>query len=389
MTRRREGSVLVYNGKRGKTFGIRYRDADGRRVSETLGSELEGWDRKRAAEALEERRVAVRTEGRRKLEPATFATFAREWLKSYPDAKDLKRSTRQGYESIVELHLIPELGRLQLAAVDARELDHYLDRKKALAPRTRNRHLNLLHSLFKAAEGRGLVRSNPVSAVERPREPRRRWRILTPAEIGAVERALTELVDEAEGEERAFAEQARVVFLTVVSAGLRCGEVLGLRWKDVALADPAGATLRVRETWVRGATDTPKSEKSERTIAIGQLAGELFDHRARTAYAGDDERVFCNPRSGGVLDERRYAATLRLALKRAGITDYVRPFHDFRHTSITNAAQAGMSPAALMARAGHSDFKTTQGYIDLAGETFREEAELLDARVFGQKLGQK
>jgi hypothetical protein len=48
-----------------------------------------------------------------------------------------------------------------------------------------------------------------------------------------------------------------------------------------------------------------------------------------------------------------------------------------------------MSPAALMARAGHSDFKTTQGYIDLAGETFREEAELLDARVFGQKLGQK
>jgi transposase len=162
-----------------------------------------------------------------------------------------------------------------------------------------------------------------------------------------------------------------------------------VRWRDVALADPAGATLRVRETWVRGATDTPKSEKSERTIAIGQLAGELFDHRARTAYAGDDERVFCNPRSGGVLDERRYAATLRLALKRAGITDYVRPFHDFRHTSITNAAQAGMSQAALMARAGHSDFKTTQGYIDLAGETFREEAELLDARVFGQKLGQK
>jgi hypothetical protein len=36
-----------------------------------------------------------------------------------------------------------------------------------------------------------------------------------------------------------------------------------------------------------------------------------------------------------------------------------------------------------MARAGHSDFKTTQGYIDLAGETFREEAELADERMFG------
>ena len=42
-----------------------------------------------------------------------------------------------------------------------------------------------------------------------------------------------------------------------------------------------------------------------------------------------------------------------------------------------------------MARAGHSDFKTTQGYIDLADETFREEAELLEERPFGQKSGQK
>ena len=99
--------------------------------------------------------------------------------------------------------------------------------------------------------------------------------------------------------------------------------------------------------------------------------------------------MFCHPRTGGVLDDRRYAITLRLALVRAKITDYVRPFHDGRHTSITNAAAAGVAPAALMARAGHSDFKTTQGYIDLAGETFREEADLLDARLFGPKSGQK
>ncbi|HEU4450925.1 MAG TPA: hypothetical protein VFR63_13220 [Gaiellaceae bacterium] len=37
-----------------------------------------------------------------------------------------------------------------------------------------------------------------------------------------------------------------------------------------------------------------------------------------------------------------------------------------------------------MKRAGHSDFKTTQGYIDLAGETFRAEAERLGARLWGE-----
>jgi integrase len=83
------------------------------------------------------------------------------------------------------------------------------------------------------------------------------------------------------------------------------------------------------------------------------------------------------------MDHKRYAATLKLALKRAKVEKTMRPFHDGRHTSITNAAAAGVSPAALMARAGHSDLKTTQGYIDLAGETFRNEAELADERMFG------
>jgi hypothetical protein len=118
--------------------------------------------------------------------------------------------------------------------------------------------------------------------------------------------------------------------------------ILGLRWRDVSLADPAGATLRVRETFVRGHVDTPKSEKSERTIAIGRLASELFDHRARTAYAGDDERAFCSPHAGGPLDPARYAATLRLALTRAKLDRPMRPFHDGRHTSITNSSAAGV-----------------------------------------------
>jgi integrase len=387
----RSGSVIRYRGKRGVTWSIRYRDADGRRISETLGREAEGWTERRAEETLEERRVQVRKEHRRKLEPVTFAVFAREWIDERDAERELKLSTRQGYRSIIEGHLIPALGARRLDSVDVAELERYkVAKRRDYAARTLNRHLNLLHSLFRAAARRGLVRMNPVADVDRPGEPRRRWRILSPVEIVRVERAFAELAGEAEDDERAWCEQARVVFLTVVSAGLRRGEVLGLRWCHVSLADPAGAVLRVRETFVRGRSDSPKSEKSERTLALGErLASELFDHRARSAYAGDDERVSCNPLTGGPLDPKRYAATLRFALARAKITDYVRPFHDGRHTSITNAAAAGTAPAALMARAGHSDFATTQLYIDLAGETFRDEAELLEARLFGQKSGQK
>jgi integrase len=106
-----------------------------------------------------------------------------------------------------------------------------------------------------------------------------------------VDKAFRALIEDASGEERRWREQVRVIFLTVIGAGLRRVEVLGLRWWDVSLADPAGPTLRVRETWVRSGRDTPKSEAGERTIALGnRLASELFDHRARTAYGADDDR---------------------------------------------------------------------------------------------------
>jgi hypothetical protein len=55
----------------------------------------------------------------------------------------------------------------------------------------------------------------------------------------------------------------------------------------------------VRKTWVCGAPDTPKSEAGERTLKLGAgVADELFQHRARSRFHGDDERVFCHPRTG-------------------------------------------------------------------------------------------
>ncbi len=272
----------------------------------------------------------------------------------------------EGYQAIAESHLIGAFGSLRVADLDVDRIERYVaaKRRKGLAPRTVNRHLNVLSPILNAAVRRGLLRSNPVALVDRPPEPRQRWRILSPAEVQAVERAYNELIGAAEAgsEERAHLETSRVVFLVTYGAGLRRGEILGLGWKSVGLGDQEGATLRVCETFVRGAVDTPKSEKSERTIALGpRLADELFQHLARSAFQGDDERVFVSPHRGSPLNPKRYAETLRAALGKAGVEGYVRPFHDGRHSSITNAAAAGTSPAALMARAGYSAFKTTQG----------------------------
>jgi integrase len=142
--------------------------------------------------------------------------------------------------------------------------------------------------------------------------------------------------------------------------------------------------LRVEETFVRNRAETPKSAASTRTIAIGPLIADvLFEHRGRSRFDADEDRVFCHLETGGPLDHKGYTEIFRAALVKAEITDEVRPFHDGRHTSITNAAAAGVAPDALQARAGYADLGTTQRYIDLAGVLFRDEAEAAEARMFG------
>ena len=58
----------------------------------------------------------------------------------------------------------------------------------------------------------------------------------------------------------------------------------------------------------------------------------------------------------------------------------MRPFHDLRHSAITNDAASGSSPIAVMTKAGHSDMRTTKRYLHLAGVVFRDEAERLEQR---------
>ena len=281
---------------------------------------------------------------------------------------------------------------MQLDSIDVSDVDAYVARKRrgGLSAASVNRHLNVLRRVCQLAVRAKKIRTNPVLVVERLDEPDRRlrWRRLQPEEVGAVARAFDDFIVEAEPDARPWVEQARVVFLVIYGLGLRRGEILG-RWRSVRLADPEHRpTLTVENATVRGRDGAPKSATSRRTLVLDEfLAGELFDHRGRSLYQGDDERVFCHPTRGSALDHKRYAKTFRAALERAGITDYVRPFHDGRHSAITDDAAAGNSGLAVMRRAGHSDFRVTQQYLDLAGVGFEEEADRAAARAFAHVPG--
>ena len=124
-----------------------------------------------------------------------------------------------------------------------------------------------------------------------------------------------------------------------------------------------------------------KSE-GERLIALSPaLIDALSEYWRRSAFQGDDELVFCHSTRGSMIDDVWWAARFGEALTAAGINGHVRPWHDLRHTAITNDAAAGSSELAVMAKAGHRSMSTTKTYLQLAGVVFRDEADALERRL--------
>jgi integrase len=355
------GSVIRYRGKHGVVFRIKYRDATGVQVMETVGAERDGMNEKNAREVLADRLSDVRRKGYRRPAPLTFAEYAARWYQEAAVRRDWKPRTVMQNKS-VERRLVAWFGPMRLAAIRPAQVSAYATAmlEDGYGPATVKRDLGSLHDLFKTALREGLAETNPAAGVEHPKKPRRRWRILTPAEVGAVLRAFDD-------------DQAQVMFLTLVLTGVRRGELLDLRWRDVDLVDNV---VRVEDS---------KTEEGIRSIALGAgLAEALWQHRRRSHFQGDDELVFCHPERGTRMLPQWFSKQFAKAREQAGIRDYVRPFHDLRHTAITQDAVAGTGPVALMAKAGHTDMATTKIYLHLAGTVFREEAAALERRMLGE-----
>ena len=217
--------------------------------------------------------------------------------------------------------------------------------------------------------------------------------VLSEVEIARLWTAYGELEAEAEVEapvgsaDAAWWRLARTITFTALGTAMRRGELLGTRWRDVQLLE---GRLHVREALVNGRVTTPKSRASRRLIELGPRTTELLaDHYARTAFAGEDERVFCHPELGTPLDPSKLTrAYLQPALERAGITKPFRAFHDLRHTALTHEAAAGNPLVYVQMKAGHSQSQITERYIHAAQVLFPGAAAKGEARMFALTDGE-
>lgn len=300
----------------------------------------------------------------------TLAEVGAAYVDHLEHVMERKRSTLQDNRGYLRRHLEPFFGDQSLARIDAPLVAAYLKRKRAegLSSKSVQNHLNFLHGLFKFAVKRGWAEANPVALVDRPRKAgpaSRRVRFLQPDELDAVIRAAPD--DELGPTERAL-------YLCAAMAGLRQGELLGLRWVDV---DWTASRIRVADSYTRGCFDSPKSHEGRSVPMADRLAGELDRHYTGSAYKGEEDLVFCHPRTGHVLDPSKLRKRFGRALARARVRQIT--FHELRHTFGTQMAAAGAPLRAIQEWMGHADAKTTEIYAHYApdpshGMAFAERA---------------
>lgn len=363
-------------GERRWFIDIRYRNPDGTKARFRKDATVQSLT---AARAEDHRRLALlattgkpyehaeapqvadvpRTKavGASKASVPTFRELAKSYLAEFAPSH-LKASTQKGYRKVIEAHLVPTLRDIrvdQIGAEDIRRLDTKLVQRKCRASTRRNAQAVLRSILFRYGEERGLA-----ITFRPPRLPR----------VGVtVSSTLT-------GDEvrRLFAvctRDERIAFLLAAYAGLRAGEIRGLRRRDVNLET---GMLVVRRSICAGETGAPKSGHQR----LVPLVVELRDAIGATSGKLDDA-VTSGPRRPWT--DTSLTKAFKLAAGRAGLEGW--RLHDLRHFFVTSCFRAGL-PAPLVQRlAGHEHLATTQRYAHLVELDVANVATRLEALGWG------
>lgn len=357
------GSLYVRRDAAGQEtwYGSWY--SGGRRIKRRVGPKRaagsrEGLTRRQAEAELREQIGKTQVKPRAG-EGLTVGEVASRYV-AHAERRGRKRSTTTNIESEARVHLEPFFGTRAMDSIvsaDVLDLIGTLE-GKGLSAKTIRNVIATLSALFNFARApqRRWAAENPCEGVELPAVPdRTEIRFLTLEEVDAVV---------AHAPKGMYQALDRTLFLTAAMTGLRKGELIALRWRDV---DWPAARIRIRQNYVRGEFGTPKSKRSTRSVPMAdEVGGALERHFKRSRFQGDGDLVFAHPTNGGPLPKANVTRRFRKALKAAGL-DQAHRFHDLRHTFGTRMAATGEVPMrTLQEWMGHRDLATTQIYADYA-----------------------
>jgi len=267
----------------------------------------------------------------------------------------------------MEKRVVPRVGTIKLKDFSAAHLDALYAtllreggaRRQGLSHRSVRYVHGILHRALVDAVEWGLLPRNPA---DRSRPPTQK----------AVDRARKEMAVWSAEELRSFLESVRherlyLGWLLAAMTGMRRGEVLGLRWRDVDLDT---GIVSVRQTLVdvdgRPELSHPKTPRSRRTIdldadtvaALRSWRTKQARDRLRWGELWQDLGLVLTREDGSWVAPDGWTGTFDRHVKAAALPR-IR-LHDLRHTHATLLLKAGVSPKVVSERLGHASAAFTR-----------------------------
>jgi len=293
-----------------------------------------------------------------------LSEYATEWVEQ---RAGLRAKTRQLYDGLVRLHIVPKLGGYALASLTPARIRSWRAGLLAagVGPVTVAKVYRLLRTILATAVEDRLIRTNPCNikgaSVERsPERP-----TLTVPQVLALADGMPD-------------RRYRLLVLLATFCSMRWGELAALTRHDL---DAADGWVHIRHGLVELGDGSllvgpPKTAAGRRTVAIpANLLPAVREHLAEFVGAGPTSLVFSGPK-GAPLRRSNFQKHWRAGLAAAGL-DGIH-FHDLRHTGNTLAANSGATLADLMARMGHASTRAALIYLHTTSQRDRVVADSLN-----------
>jgi len=343
------------SGKRTSRGAVIWHSADGSKPDSSYLTPREAEAELRRL--LEHEAVKSPTPRRSRGDVVTFADAAEKWLRHGEQKRNLKRSTVRDYRQALDAYLLPapegkrapdtRYGRAPFALTPLRDLrpDEIKDWYDALPyGRTTEKLVMIVRAILAHARVRRWIEGNPAATVERQQvRYSGDYDFYSREEVDALVR-------------NTASEQDAAVFLTAAMTGLRRGELVALRWRDI---DFGGQAIRVRANYSHGELVTPKSGKVRSVPMVPEVGQALARLKQRELFTASVEPVFVG-HAGRHMDASALRRRYTTAARRAGLRPL--PFHSLRHYFGSIAVNRA-SLVQVQSWMGHAHIQTTARYL--------------------------
>ncbi|MCY7961336.1 site-specific integrase [Bacillus spizizenii] len=303
-----------------------------------------------------------------------YKDYAEKWLRTIK----VEEQTLSSYESYFKNHITPGLGDLKLNEIAKSDIEKLVSNmlENDLSAKTIRKAVVIIKASLEKAVDDGLIGVNPAKKVDLPKLKETEFNIWTQDQI--------EIFLEAAKSDRLF-----TLFRLALMTGMRRGELLGLRWKDIRFDLN---TVTIQQTLSNDGKKILKGTKSRagrRTInldkttieALQILKERVEEEKSRIGEDYPDyDLVFCT-KYGTPLSPPNVRRTFKQISEKANLPS-IR-FHDLRHTHATLLLEKRIPVKVISERLGHSSINVTLNvYAHVLPHMQTEVVDMLD-KAFG------